>query len=324
LTQSPHPKVSVVVETITARADVTTGALPEDVERTLAALEAQTWPRHAIEPILVVDDEVTEADRSELARRWPGAILVASRASNYFEAKNAGARAASGDYVALLDGDCAPARDWLEALMARMEPGVAAVSGRTRYTGLTLAERIFSVPDFSYVVEGPDGGATGFNINNVVFRRDVLLATPFDSRIARNGGCFFLFHHLKKAGERILYAPEAQVSHGNDVAGLRFARKHFDRGYESVSVYRLDDKRVLRGTPIFRRFGPVALLGFSARQTLLDWGRLFRHRRQIGIRLWTVPFYAAVAASLRAIELTGALTAATRGSANPKHLPRTH
>jgi glycosyltransferase involved in cell wall biosynthesis len=307
-----QPLVSVVVETITARADVTTGALPEDLERTLTSLERQTWPRESIEPILVVDEEVADSDRSELARRWPGARLVSSPASNYFDAKNVGARAASAEFVALLDGDCAPADDWLERLMARMQPGVAAVAGRTRYTGETLGERIFSIPDFAYVVDRGDGRATGININNVVFRREVLLDNPFDTRIARNGGCYFLFHHLRAQDARILYAPDAGVSHGNDIAGFRFARKHFDRGYDSVTVYRLDETPVLRGTRLFRRFGPIALIGFSARQTVIDWIRLLRHRRQIGIRLWSLPFYCGVSTMLRSIELCGALTATVR------------
>lgn len=307
-----RPLVSVVVETVTARADVTTGALPEDLERTLRSLENQTWPRELIELILVVDEEVTDADRAELARHWSGARLVSSPASNYFDAKNAGTRAASGEFVALLDGDCAPAHDWLERLMARMEPNVAAVAGRTRYAGATFGERIFSIPDFAYVVDRGDGCASGFNINNVVFRREVLLANPFDARIARNGGCYLLFHRLRAQGARILYASDAAVAHGNDVAGLRFARKHFDRGYDSVTVYRLDTTPVLRGTRLFRRFGPIALVGFSARQTVIDWLRLLRHRRQIGIRLWSVPLYCAVSAMLRSIELCGALTATVR------------
>ena len=309
-----RPLVSVVVETITAREDCGTGALADDLAATLSALDGQSWPQESLETILVVDSQVPAAARAELERRHAGVRIVDSTASNYFDAKNAGAAAASGAFIALLDGDCEPAPDWIETLMARFDPKVAAVAGRTRYSGTSRAERIFSIPDFAYVLDEGDGRASGFNINNVLFRREILLAYPFDPRIARNGGCYLLFHQLRAAGETILYEPAAIVRHGNDVAGLGFVRKHFDRGYDGVAVYRADERAVLRGTRLFRRLGPVALIGFIGRRILLDWQRLLRHRRQIGIAAASLPFYWSVTAMLRLIELCVALAASMRGN----------
>ena len=299
----------MVIETITARLDCSSGRLADDLAGTLRALDDQTYPRNSIEKILVIDEEVAAEDRDRLKRLYPDLLVLASQASNYFDAKNAGAAAATGDYVALLDGDCEPAPDWLETLMRAFRPEAAAVAGRTRYAGATWAERVLSIPDFAYVHDEGDGRASGFNINNVLFRRDVLLRHPFDPRIARNGGCYFLFHELKAAGELVLYEPAAIVRHGNDIAGLRFARKHFDRGFDGVTVYRLDERQVLRGTGLFRRLGPIALIGFVGRRILLDWQRLVRHRRQIGIAAVTLPVYWGLAAFLRLIELCGALAA---------------
>ena len=307
-----RPLVSVVIETITARLDCSSGRLADDLAGTLRALEGQTYPSESIETILVIDGEVAAEDRDGLKRRHPDLLILASPASNYFDAKNAGAAAATGAFVALLDGDCEPAADWLDTLVKAFRPGAAAVAGRTRYAGATWAERVLSIPDFAYVHDEGDGRASGFNINNVLFRRDVLLRHPFDPRIARNGGCYFLFHELRAAGALVLYEPAAIVRHGNDISGLRFARKHFDRGFDGVSVYRLDDRRLLRGTDLFRRLGPIALVGFVGRRILLDWQRLFRHRRQIGIAAATLPFYWCLAAFLRLIELCGALTAVAR------------
>lgn len=303
------PFVSVVVETVTAREDGSGGSLADEISGTFAALAAQTWPSNAIELLLVLDSEVSETERCAIAERFPDVRIVEARANNYFEAKNAGAAAASGDYVALLDGDCAPDPEWIERLMCHFAPDVAAVAGRTRYAGRSWAERIFSIPDFAYVVDAGGGRASGFNINNVVFRREVLLAFPFESRITRNGGCYFLFHRLKAAGALVLYEPEALVRHGNDVAGLGFVRKHFDRGHDGVDVYRLDRDSLLRGTRLFRTLGPLALAGFSARRTLIDWRNLVRHRRQIGIGVAQIPFYCAIAFMLRSIELCGAMKA---------------
>jgi glycosyltransferase involved in cell wall biosynthesis len=313
--------VSVVVETVTAREDGPGGALADSLAGTIAAIAAQIWPADSIETILVLDAEVSAPEREAIAGRYPAARIVDSRTSNYFEAKNAGAAAASGAFVALIDGDCEPDPSWLERLMARFEPGVAAVAGRTRYGGTSRAERIFSIPDFAYVVDSGGGRASGFNINNVVFRRETLLAHPFESRIARNGGCYFLFHRLRAAGALVLYEADAVVRHGNDVAGLGFVRKHFDRGHDGVDVYRLDRDSVLRGTRLFRRLGPLALAGFSARRTLIDWRNLVRHRRQIGIGAAAIPFYCAVAFMLRSIELCGAMKAVAfprNGKARPR------
>jgi hypothetical protein len=202
-----------------------------------------------------------------------------------------------------------PASDWLESLLAPFEPGVAAVGGRTRYTGRSWAAWTFSVPDFAHVLAEEKDPASGFNINNVAFRREVLLAYPFDERIPRNGGCYFLFHQLRADEKRVLYEPGAVVAHGLDIRGLSFIRKHFDRGFDGITVYRLDERRVLRGTRLFRRFGALALVAIIGRRIAVDWMRLLRHRHQIGISVLELPYFAAVAVGIRLIELTGGLTA---------------
>ena len=184
----------------------------------------------------------------------------------------------------------------------------------TRGGGSSWAARTFSIPDFAYVLAEEKGAASGFNINNVAFRREVLLAHPFDTRISRNGGCYFLFHQLRAAGARVLYEPGAVVAHGIDIRGLGFVRKHFDRGYDGVGVYRLDSNDVLRGTRLFRRLGAVALVAIIGRRIVVDWLRLLRHRHQIGIPLFALPYFGVVAVATRLIELTGGLTAIVASS----------
>ncbi|HEX2092344.1 MAG TPA: glycosyltransferase [Longimicrobiaceae bacterium] len=312
-----RPRVSVVTETITARFDNTTGSLPDDLATTLHALDRQTYPRELIERVVVLDEQVAAATAEELGRRYPAVRFVAAPATNYFAAKNAGAEAATGEIVALLDSDCEPQPDWLERLVAPFAEGaeVAAVAGRTRYTGGSWAARTFSIPDFAYVHGEQGGEASGFNINNVAFRREAFLAHRFDERIPRNGGCYFLYHQMRAAGARIVYDPRAVVSHAVDVHGLGFVRKHFERGHDGVVIYRLDERAVLRGTPFVRRFGPLALVALSARRILVDWLRLARHRRQMGVPAITLPYYAAVAVGTRLIELAGGMSALASGRA---------
>ena len=172
-----------------------------------AALQAAKQTVAPDEVIIVLDDNVERGAADEVRRRYPYAKFATSKQSNYFDAKNAGAAIATGEFVALLDGDCQPAPDWLELLLARFTPGVDGVAGQTRYVGRSLTARTLSVPDFAFVLEQEGGMSTGMNINNVAFRREVLLRHPFDARIRRNGGCYFLFNQIRAAGGRVAPYP---------------------------------------------------------------------------------------------------------------------
>jgi hypothetical protein len=308
------PRVSVIMETVSALSSADGGSLAERLAEPLAALARQTYPQHLIQPILVIGAEVTEAERREVALRHPGLTLATSAAGNYFDAKNVGVASARGGIVTFLDGDCIPQADWLEKLVAPLAEGADVVAGYVRYHPRNALARALSVPDFGYIVADEDGGASGFSLGNVAFRREILLANPLDHRLVRNGGggCYNLYHRLKAKGARIVYAPGARVLHGLDWSGLGFIRKHWGRGYDGLEVYRLDSDHVFRGTRWYRRFGILALVALSARRTLVDWHRIVRYRRQIGIGVVGVPFYAMLAMALRGVELGGSIAAHMR------------
>lgn len=307
-----RPLVSIVVETVTARVDHEGEPLGEIIAGPIASLGRQTWPKDRIELILVVDDQVSPEERQQIASRHPDAKIVPCPAKNYFAAKNTGAAAATGEFVLFLDGDCTAAPDCVEKLVGRFEPDIAAVVGRVRYAGSSWASRTFSVPDFAYILAERDGQASGVNLSCAAFRRSVLAANPLEERIARNGGCYLLFHRLRQAGARMVYEPGALALHRLDFAGLGFFGKHFGRGYDNISVLRADSTDSFRGTRWYRRFGSLALVALSARRILVDWARLARHRRQIGISAVSLPYFALVAAGLRTVELAGALSAQLR------------
>ncbi|MBV8545226.1 MAG: hypothetical protein JO088_10825, partial [Acidobacteria bacterium] len=156
---------------------------------------------------------------------------------------------------------------------------------------------------------------------NSAFRRETLLAHPLDARIPRDGGCVLLCHELRAAGARIMYAPQARVSHGLDFAQRGLLKKHFNRGFDGVAVYRVDEHAVLRGTRLFRRFGALALVAFFPRRIVTDWLRLIRNYKQIGISPATIPFFAAVGVATRFISLVGGLTAVRRFGHAPVATP---
>jgi glycosyltransferase involved in cell wall biosynthesis len=305
------PFLSIVIDTIT-RDDYGARPLADDLQTTLDAVARQTYPRELFEIIIVVDDG-SGGESEEVVRRYPSVSIVRSPQHSYFAGKNAGARAARGAIVALLDSDCVPVPEWLSMLTAPFaDAGVSAVAGCTRYTGRSLHAWTFDVPDFSIVLGDKSGEASAFHLNNSAFRRETLLTHPLDARIRRDGGCVLLYHELRAAGARILYASQARVSHGLDFAQRGLLKKHFNRGFDGVTVYRADEHAVLRGTRLFRRFGALALIAFFPRRVLLDWLRLIRNYDQMGIAPVTIPYFAAVSVATRLIALMGGLTAVFR------------
>ena len=297
--------VSVVVETITGREQMS-GSLADELRGTLEGLAQQTVAPHEI--IIVVDDLVDPGAADELRRRYPHAKVTTSGRSNYFAAKNAGAEAATGEIVAMVDSDCVPFPDWIEMLLARFGPGVDIVAGRSRYPGRSLLARTFSVPDLGYVLGKENGTATGVNLSNVAFRRELFLRHRLDARIHRYGGGYFLLHQLRAEGARAVYQPRARVWHGFP-GGVGVIRKHFERGYDGVVIFRLDEQCFLRGTRVFHRFGAIALIGITGRRILLDWMLLARQHRQIGIPAFGVPYWCAVTVFTRLLELVGGVAA---------------
>jgi glycosyltransferase involved in cell wall biosynthesis len=307
-----QPRISVVIETITTRAEGGRSTLAEDLSRTLAGLRRQTYPQALIEPIVVLDHAIDTARADEVRRLNPDInFVVAPRANNYFAAKNAGVAASAGEIVAMLDGDCEPAADWLDVMVGVFrDPGVDVVGGSTRYPGDSWMARAFTISSFAGAKAGPGGEATAFNLNNVGFRRDVVLGFPFDERVVRHGGCYVHYAHLRAAGKRIVYCPTMRMSHGiGDVSNFGFVEKHFQRGLDGVGIHFQDDGAVLRGTPIVRRFGLLGLVALSTRRTFNDWRAVVALRHEMRFGWLGIPALWAMAVMLRSIEFAGALTA---------------
>ncbi len=88
------PRFSVVIPAFNAAATLA---------RAIESVRAQNWPAHEI---LVVDDGSTDAT-AEVAAGFDGVRLIRQRNRGVSVARNAGAAAATGDWLAFLDAD-----DW--------------------------------------------------------------------------------------------------------------------------------------------------------------------------------------------------------------------
>lgn len=90
-----NPRFSVIIPAFNAASTL---------ERAIESVRAQTWPAHEI---IVVDDGSTDTT-TEVARRFGGVVrLILQPNSGVSVARNVGAAAATGDWLAFLDAD-----DW--------------------------------------------------------------------------------------------------------------------------------------------------------------------------------------------------------------------
>lgn len=132
----PVPGFSVVVPTV---------GRPRYLDGCLAALARLAPPDGGFE-VLVVNDGGGEAIERVVGAASAEARLVAPPRTGPSAARNAGAAAARGRYVAFTDDDCEPRREWLVELERVLvaEPGAAAggvtLNGAPQSAGATASQ----------------------------------------------------------------------------------------------------------------------------------------------------------------------------------------
>ncbi len=155
--------------------------------------------------------------------------------AGYYEHKNRGFDATSGDIVAFLDGDCAPAEPWLAALVRPIAHGEAqVVAGMTSYPGdlAVVANHL----DFPYFALGP-GRVRNFFANNVAFAREVF-ATRRYPHIAPmfHGQCQVLGLQLLAERVAIRFAGDARVTHAWPEGLAAWLEVRLLKGADTVSL----------------------------------------------------------------------------------------
>jgi glycosyltransferase involved in cell wall biosynthesis len=95
---------------------------PRYVRECLAGLRRQTVDDDRF-GVVIVDSgspEPARAELVELARDHPGASLIRVEEPGVSAARNAGAAAATTDYIAYIDDDAIPAENWVAAILAAL------------------------------------------------------------------------------------------------------------------------------------------------------------------------------------------------------------
>jgi len=180
-------------------------------EQVSRCLERLAQGRQTLEPsryeVIVTDDGVHDTAQALVQARFAWARWVAGPRRGPAANRNAGARVATGEWLAFVDDDCLPEPGWLAALDRQSRDGeTEVVEGRT------------DCPDkrdnpLEEHVENPDGGALwscNFAIKRSVFQH----VNGFDEGFTE--ACFEdidLHWRLRRAGWLVRFCPDALVRH---------------------------------------------------------------------------------------------------------------
>ena len=211
---SNPPLVSVV---ITVRNEA------HHIEQLLESLVGQAAP---IEIVLI--DAVSRDGTRELAEgfasRHPGLLRVIERPCSRGLGRNIGVRAAHGEWVAFIDGDCFADPQWVKRLRQAFS-GPSVVAGRTVVVGKSRYGQLERV---ELLQRGFD---VTFPSCNLAYRRELFLQLGgFDPRFI-TAEDIDLNMRAVLAGASIGYQPEAVVYHHMRSNFVRFLIQAFWNGY---------------------------------------------------------------------------------------------
>jgi glucosyl-dolichyl phosphate glucuronosyltransferase len=201
------------------------------IEPTLASLLRQDFPGEAFE-ILVVDNASSDATPQVvggIARQHPGRIrVVREPVLGHSRARNRGVLSSRGHVIAFTDDDARVSPRWLGALVDTCEqPGVGCAGGPVRAgPGEPLPGWV--VPQFLPYLALFDKGMAKIDLSYNEYPRGVNMAYPrrsfgevglFSTAFGLKGRSLLYYdeielcYRLERSGRRILYVPDAEVTH---------------------------------------------------------------------------------------------------------------
>jgi GT2 family glycosyltransferase len=222
---SQTPSFSIVVPTRDRPAKLAT---------CLASLRALDYPRERYE-VIVVDDgssedlePVVRAAADDFALR-----LERQESKGPAGARNHGARAAQGDYLAFTDDDCRPLPSWLRELAIRADGAEVGVGGRVvaglQENAYTIVSHTVLTLVYDYYNKDPEA-ARFFASNNLMFPAEAFRRLGgFDERFT-TAEDRDLCDRWIASGRTLRYAPLAVVAHDRPQTLTAFATQFFRYG----------------------------------------------------------------------------------------------
>lgn len=219
--------------------------------------------------MLVVDDGSVDGEGvASLAARHGARVLRRDSPGGPGPARNAGLDAIDTELVAFLDSDCAPPRQWIEALAGHfVDPLVGAVAPRVRAIPALAPGRPSAIERYarhrSPLDMGPlpasvePGGRVPFVPGAALVVRRQALDASFDPGL-RYGEDVDLVWRLRDAGWRVRYDPSVVVLHEEPSTLRGLLGRRFRYGLSAAPLARRHPGRLAPAS-----LGPAPLAALS-------------------------------------------------------------
>ncbi|MBE9059432.1 glycosyltransferase family 2 protein [cf. Phormidesmis sp. LEGE 11477] len=222
-----YPSFSIVVPTYNR---------PSQLQGCLEALAQIDYPRDRYQVVVVDDGSVQPLDT--VVEPFQPALeinLLRQKNAGPAAARNAGAQAAKGDYIAFTDDDCMPAADWLAQFAIALGAHPDAMIGG--HTINALPQNLYSsasqaLIDYIYEYYGSSDADVFFASNNIAMSRSQFLeiggfdiSFPLAAAEDRE-----LCDRWQQSGYPMQYAPSATIQHAHALSLKSFWRQHFGYG----------------------------------------------------------------------------------------------
>jgi glycosyltransferase involved in cell wall biosynthesis len=247
-----QPSVSVVVPVLNEVSGI--GAL-------LESLHGQSYP---ITQVFVADGGSTDGTR-ELIASDPAVTLLDNPRRHAAAGRNVALECCTGDWVLFTDGDCRPAPDWADKLMAAARSGsdVVGVGGRVTAEPANAFEKVCAATLLDTIL-GHNAGSRRITAKsldgalitaNCAYRRDILdRVRGFDERFSNFGEDIDLMFRVLDLGAGTLLHTEDATVVGEMPATLgAVARKWRQYGMASAHLNKYHYRRVSVDTALYRR-----------------------------------------------------------------------